>query len=187
MTLDFDSIEKEEEQRTWDVLEEFVVDLDTPPPPSIDLGTVFQPSSNELLARLFMRFHRTNRTGVFLSHERLFNIAAEEMKPGRVKWETDIDPIAGIYLFVRIASKSVIKVGESGNMRNRFGIGHLRYGDQKTLSKLIDHCKSRGEDWPQCIEDQQITSLIFPMGKSCKEERCLIEKGLNTILVPETT
>ena len=50
-------------------------------------------------------------------HYKLSGIAKQEMKRGRVRWENDIDDSPGIYVFVGLVDRCILKVGQTGNLR----------------------------------------------------------------------
>ena len=69
-------------------------------------------------------------------------------------------------------------------MQERIGKGHLRYGNQQSQSDLIVYCQSRWETWPQVLQEQEITALLFPLHGSSEIERCCVEQGLQLLLLP---
>ena len=101
------------------------------------------------------------------------------------KLEADIEACPGIYIFVNLINRNVLKVGQSCDMQQRIGQGHLRYGNQQSQSDLIVYCQSKWRAWPESLQEQEITLLCFPMYGSSEDERCFIEHGLQKLLTPE--
>lgn len=184
-----DELDREQKRETWRILAEAVPALEEATPPlQIELTSLFNfsPPIHELLATHFLRLNRLGDTAGFMTDEQLTEIASEEMVSDRERLETDIDESPGIYIFVSLVEQQVLKVGQTDDFRKRIAKSHLRYGDQRSESELIFYCKSRwgGGDWPQCLKDQEITALLFPMHRSDEQDRCFLEHGLKALLKP---
>jgi hypothetical protein len=179
-----DSLDEQDEE-TWQILVKLVPALEvTGMAQHIDLTEVLRPPIHERLATCFLRVNREQGLAKFLTDDQVFQIAAEEMEPVRARFETDIDEAPGIYVFVSLFEKQILKVGQAINLRERIAKGHLRYGNQQSDSNLIDYCKSRWDTWPQWLREQEVTLLMFPLYKSIPEERCFLEFGLQKLLRP---
>ena len=148
------------------------------PPASIEAEKLFAPKLSERLASLMIQDARKRGRYSLLSPSHLHSIACATKSAG---WDIDIDNVPGVYLFVSLVTAEVLKVGQSGEMQPRIAGGHLRYGT--TDSDLVAYCKSRW-NWPEAIEGQEITAVLFPMYGSTKPERLCLEAGLQKLLTP---
>ena len=183
MSVDLTEFDEAKEKDTWLVLSGCVGDLDLPNwSEQVSVSQLMTPPIASRLADLFLRLHCKHKTTSFLTDEQLSDIASEDMGRGRTKSENDIDETPGIYIFVSLVGKEVLKVGQAANMRERIAKGHLRYGNEQSLSDLIVYCRSRWEAWPEPLLEQEITALLFPMRASSEKERCFIESGLQELL-----
>jgi len=185
MCESFDELNQEQEKETWQLLTDLVpalAECDDLSPTGVE--QLLSPPIHEKLATYLLMSSRMRARSTFLTDEQLHDIASEEMKAGRVHWETNIDEIPGIYVFVSLVERLVYKVGESANLRERITNGHLRYGNQQSDSNLVDYCKSMNESWPQCIREKELTAVVFPVRGSCTEERQFLEFGLQKLVQP---
>jgi hypothetical protein len=167
------------EAEAWEILVESIPQLNDEPLTAqvvfLDVGT---PPIHKKLAVLFLRHRKAQNDYSFLKTDQLFG-----MTPAGYGSELDIDELPGIYIFLRLVNRDVLKVGQTGNLRTRIARGHMRYGNQPSESNVIVYCKGRW-NWPHCVNDQEFTTLLFPMPTSCEEERCFIELGLSKLLLP---
>ena len=106
------------------------------------------------------------------------------MEPGRANSENDIDSAPGVYVFVSLTNNQVLKVGQTGDMRQRIGQGHLRYGNQQSQSDLIVYCQSKWGVWPQSLQVQEITALAFSIHRSTVADRNIVEIALQETSAP---
>ena len=80
---------------------------------------------------------------LFGSRSTVFHRIGRMCKHGTLESHTNIMvEAAGLYVIVSICGQCVLKVGQTGNFRERFSNGHLRYGYDATASKLIDFCNA---------------------------------------------
>jgi hypothetical protein len=182
MTNPIDELDREQAEATWEILyEEAGLDgsSSTQAIATIDL---FSPRLPEQVAQGFLQCGRSEKRSCFVTSEQLHAIVSEPMTPGRVRFETNLDEVAAIYVFVSVVQREVLKVGETDNLRDRIAKQHLRYGSAE--SELKGHCMRYIDRWPECIEKEEITMLAFPMPGCCKKHRCLIESGLQALLCP---
>jgi hypothetical protein len=184
-----DETEQRKLDETWRILAETIPQLEFDGfCQSFSVNILFEASSCERLATYFIACFQKEYV-TFLSDTHLHEIATEPMVARRERLERNIPKVAGIYIFVSLAEgdKKVLKVGESRDMQDRITNGHLRYGNSHPESSLIDSFESQGIIWPNCIQDLEITLLLFPMHGSETEERRVIELGLKRLLVSELT
>ncbi|WLD13102.1 hypothetical protein [Planctellipticum variicoloris] len=181
----FDAEDRTKEDATWRLLAESLLPLQRgsqrSQPSAIQL---FQAPLSTNLAAWFIASCRDEGLAKFLSDERLYEIAAEEMVSGRVSWETNIDRSPGVYVFVSLVSQEILKIGETACFRDRIANAHLRYGSQQPQSNLIGYLTSTGGSWPDCLLEQEVTLIMLPMPASEQKERWVIELGLQRLLCP---
>jgi len=175
--IDMDA-EKEQENEAWKVIETICPEL-AGPFEETTLRQFFDTSSRmcERLAVAFISSKREKRQYVMVCTDQLFAIANHVSMA-----ELDIDECPGMYLFVRINTEKILKIGQTNNFRRRIAEEHLIPGDCRTLSTVIMYCQN---SWPVCLSEDKIVALLFPMYQSSKEERCFIELGLHQLLFPE--
>lgn len=185
MKLDLLQLDREEEGDTWQVILE---SASTVRPfewsGQVEVPELLTPPIAQKLAEWFLWWHRKQRAASFLGWEQLLGIASEAMEQGRPKLETDIEACPGIYVFVNLLNRNVLKVGQTDDMQQRIGQGHLRYGNQQSQSDLIVYCQSKWGTWPQPLQDQEITALLFPIHGSTVADRYIVEIALQELLLP---
>ena len=180
----FEEENQEKESATWRFVQNHLSTfVNADDLKQVETDQVLSPPVHEQLSSLFVMSCLHRKRFAFLTDEQLHDIAIEEMKKGRVRWETNIDETAGIYVFISLVESECYKVGETQNFRERIAKGHLRYGNQDPNSNLIDYCKSRGDNWPDCLRERELVALMLPL-KSDSEDRQFIEFGLQKLLLP---
>ncbi len=185
MSLDLLQFDRAKEEDSWRVIYGIVPELQLPNwSEQIGLSNLLVPPIALELGKSFLQLSRRDRTAIFLTDDQLFDIASEAMKPGRANLENDIDSGPGIYIFITIANNRVLKVGQAGDMRERIGKGHLRYGNPHSQSDLIVYFQSKGKAWPQSLHEQDITALLFPIHGSTVADRCIVEIALQETSAP---
>lgn len=174
-------IEEEEERRKeeiWQIISRSILDLEDPVPNQINLRNLLTHPIHKKLATMFLLQQKADYNWQILDCDQLVSIANKVPEA-----DYDIDQVPGVYLFVSHGSNNVLKIGQTGDLRERISKGHLMYGDQMIGSKLIGFCKSQW-DWPICLREQDISALMFPMRNSDEQERKFIEFGLQKLLSP---
>jgi hypothetical protein len=189
MNVDLMQFDGDQEKDTWAVLAKDVVDLNSPEcPEQVSVSELLKPSIASTLATLFLQWHRRAKQKYqFLSTDQLESIASKV-----VDSEKDIDEVPGVYIFCSIVDRTVLKVGQSNNMRRRIVREHLRKDDMSTDSLLIDYARRNwsvpdGAEWYEAMRDHEVTALIFPMRNSDERDRLLIESSLIGTLNPVMT
>ena len=181
----FDDDVARQAEDAWNLFAELVPALDARSHmANVEAEQLLASPISEKLATCLLLIGRRPQRSYCLTDKQLHEIAAEDMTPGRAHYEHDVDESPGIYVFISLVERQIYKVGQSANLRSRITSGHLRYGDNLSESNLIDFCRFRNADWPQCIVDGEFTALVFPLHGSTDEERCFIEAGLQSLLNP---
>jgi hypothetical protein len=176
----FDDFHDELQTATWQVIRSHFAPTELEEmPQQFDVRNLLTPPIAEKRARWFLQRHVADKTWQFLSTDQLFDMATSVSGS-----EIDIDAIPGIYTFVSLNREVVLKVGQTGNLRERICLGHLRYAYQMTESKLIDFCTARWE-WPTALRQQEITAILFPMTGSGEHDRRCVECDLHKCYSPE--
>ena len=130
------------ERDAWGVLVAICPEIESTGQNELDRSELFTPGAADRLGQRFLLHHRRGLKANFLVPDQLFSIASEDGKHGTLESHTDIVEAAGLYVIVSICGQCVLKVGQTGNFRERFSNGHLRYGYDATASKLIDFCNA---------------------------------------------
>lgn len=99
---------------------------------------------------------------------------------------SDIDEVPGVYIFVCLSDYSVLKVGQTKNLRQRVDKGHLRGCFLGTTSRVIDRFVAL-DAWPGALRDLGIGVLLLPLLGSDEPDRLCIENGLIRLLNPVMT
>ena len=112
MSVDLGQFDRAREQDTWLVLSAYVPDLKSlGSQEQISAEELFTPSIARRMAELLLLSYRRLGKTTFLTDEQLFDIASEEMGRERARLETDIAASPGVYVFVSVIDKAVLKVG----------------------------------------------------------------------------
>src|ERR1700735_2593167 len=110
----------EPDEEAWHILVNLVPALEvTGLAQQVDMTELLRPPIHERLATVFVRLNREQRLARFLTDDQVFQIAAEEMERDRAKYEMNIDEAPGIYVFVSLFDKQILKVGQAKNLRER--------------------------------------------------------------------
>jgi hypothetical protein len=173
------------EADTWQIISRSVACLENPIPDQIDLRMLFTPPVHEKLATVFLQRRKADKTWQHLSTDQLIAISSKVETA-----EIDIQQSPGVYIFCSLVRRTVLKVGQTSNMRRRIALEHLRKGSMNTNSLLIDHAQrnwSVAQDavWHESLNANEVTALTFPMYGSGEVDRLLIELSLKAMLHPE--
>ena len=174
------TFEDEHIEETWSVIQEMTDCLDAVSPLEIVVSEFLKPPIHENLAKCFLQQRKKDGCWQILTSQQLEDIASS-----MVDSEKDIRAVPGVYLFLSLATKQILKVGQSGNLRERICNGHLRYSYGTTQSSLADYYTTRERNWPEALVEEEIVGLLFPMYNSDEQDRCFIEFGFEKMLIPE--
>ncbi len=173
------------EADTWQIISRSLACLENPILDQIDLRMLFTPPLHEKLATVFLQRQKADKTWQHLSTDQLIAIASKVETA-----EIDIAQSPGVYIFCSLMKGTVLKVGQTNNMRRRIALEHLRKGSMNTNSLLIDYAQrhwsvAQDDDWHESLNANEVTALTFPMYDSREVDRLLIELSLKELLNPE--
>jgi hypothetical protein len=170
---------------TWKIIDQYVPSWHTPISDQIDLRMLLTLPVHEKLAMVFLQRQKAEKKWQHLGTDQLIAIAS------RVKTaENDIDQSPGVYIFCSLLSGTVLKVGQTENMRRRIAFEHLRKCSMNTNSLLSDYAQrhwsvAQDADWYESLNAEKVTALMFPMFGSGNVDRVLIELSLKEMLHPD--
>lgn len=118
----------------------------------------------------------SDKTDLLLSTEQLLNLAHNQSTEKK-----DIEEVPCVYIFLSLAEKLCIKVGQTNNARDRFFNGHFNITRNNEPSHL---CHYYMRDWPESIKDEDVVAVIYPMYGSSENGRLAVESGLTAFLKP---
>jgi hypothetical protein len=179
--LDDDELEVE----TWRVITALLPDLEEQPiPGQVSIQTLFEPSMYRKLATWFLQRRMAGNDSQFLHTDQLRSIAGRNPQS-----EIDIDETPGVYVFCSLTELVVLKVGQSGDLRQRIACEHLRKECMNTDSLLIDYARRHWSvpsdaEWHESLREHEVTALLFPMPRSEEPDRLIVEVSLTGTLHP---
>lgn len=177
--------DEDELHESWRIIANALPEFGSDPMPAVvEVRRVLEMPIHRTLALWFLQDRQTRQSFTLLNTDQLVNIASKVRDS-----ESDIEQLPGVYIFCSIADGSVLKVGQSQEMRQRIACEHLRKETMNTNSLLIDHAKRRWNiandvEWHQSLRDHEVTAMIFPMRKSEEWDRLVIEYSLIGTLHP---
>lgn len=162
----------------WEVIKRYVpeVGLQSSCEQAVKVNAPFEEIARRK-AVVILALHYSKKTEVVLSTDQIISIAKKETGSEKEIGEN----LPCVYVFLSLADKLCVKIGQTENARERIVNGHLRNYTDGHAANLIDYYQGH---LIEKVEEDEIVALILPMFRCSQEERELVEKGLMLMLNP---